>query len=87
MATDRKSDVYRTSPAGKFDVATEYNGAPMFGASHSPPPFQAAEEMRYPAASRNLAAAASGVMSRCGEPSISKPTMNFRIVAERRSGG
>ncbi len=33
------------------------------------------------------AAAASGVRSRWGEPSISKPTMNFRIVAERRSGG
>jgi hypothetical protein len=27
------------------------------------------------------------VRSRWGEPSISKPTMNFRIVAERRSGG
>ena len=33
------------------------------------------------------AAALSGVMSRCGMPSISNPTMNFRIVAERRSGG
>jgi hypothetical protein len=41
----------------------------------------------YPAASLKLAAAASGVRSRWGEPSISKPTMNFRIVAERRSGG
>jgi hypothetical protein len=39
------------------------------------------------AASRSRAAAASGVRSRCGEPSISKPTMNFLIVAERRSGG
>ncbi len=28
-----------------------------------------------------------GRMSRCGEPSISKPTMNFFTVAERRSGG
>ena len=42
---------------------------------------------RYPAASLNLAAAASGVRSRWGEPSISKPTMNFRMVAERSSGG
>jgi hypothetical protein len=41
----------------------------------------------YSAASLKLAAAASGVRSRWGEPSISKPTMNFRIVAERRSGG
>ena len=38
-------------------------------------------------ASRNRSAAASGARSRCGEPSISKPTMNFLIVAERRSGG
>src|SRR5580765_1977700 len=33
------------------------------------------------------AAASSGDKSRCGEPSISKPTMNLRIVAERSSGG
>ena len=33
------------------------------------------------------AAALSGVMSRCGMPSISNPTMNLRIVAERSSGG
>ena len=39
------------------------------------------------AASLKLAAAASGMRSRWGEPSISKPTMNFRIVAERKSGG
>jgi hypothetical protein len=38
-------------------------------------------------ASLSLAAAASGVRSLCGEPNISKPTMNFRIVAERKSGG
>jgi hypothetical protein len=38
-------------------------------------------------ASLSLAAAASGVRSLCGLPSISKPTMNFRIVAERKSGG
>jgi len=31
--------------------------------------------------------AGSGVMSRCGIPSSSKPTMNFRTAAERRSGG
>jgi hypothetical protein len=36
---------------------------------------------------RNLSAAISGVMSRCGIPSISKPTMNLRTVAERSSGG
>jgi len=36
---------------------------------------------------RNRWAAASGVMSRCGIPSISKPTMNLRTVAERSSGG
>jgi len=41
----------------------------------------------YPAVSLSRAAAASGVRSRCGEPSISKPTMNFLIVAERSSGG
>src|SRR5260370_27936559 len=52
-----------------------------------PNPFSAADESIYPAASLKLAAAASGVRSRWGEPSISKPTMNFRIVAERRSGG
>src|SRR5262245_37772163 len=33
------------------------------------------------------AAASSGVKSRCGDPSSSKPTMNFRTVADRRSGG
>ena len=36
---------------------------------------------------RRRSAALSGVMSRCGVPSISNPTMNFRIVAERKSGG
>src|SRR5690606_24788908 len=35
----------------------------------------------------SLAAACSGVMSRCGSASISKPTMNLRTVADRRSGG
>ena len=35
----------------------------------------------------SLSAALSGVMSRCGIPSISKPTMNLRTVAERSSGG
>jgi hypothetical protein len=33
------------------------------------------------------AAALSGVISRCGMSSISNPTINFRIVAERNSGG
>ena len=46
-----------------------------------------ARTFRYRAASRSRSAAASGVRSRCGEPSISKPTMNFLIVAERSSGG
>ena len=56
--------------------------APLIGAiGEANPP------TRYPAASLNLAAAASGVISRWGDPSISKPTMNFRMVAERRSGG
>ena len=36
---------------------------------------------------RKRSAASSGVMSRCGMPSISKPTMNLRTVAERSSGG
>jgi hypothetical protein len=40
-----------------------------------------------PHTSRKRAAAASAVISRCGDPSISNPTMNFRIVAERNSGG
>src|SRR5262245_22736349 len=40
-----------------------------------------------PPASRNRDAAASGVISRCGVPSISNPTMNFRIFAERNRGG
>src|SRR6516162_8501455 len=38
-------------------------------------------------ASRNRDAAASGVISRWGVPSISNPTMNFRTCAERSSGG
>src|SRR5580704_484157 len=36
---------------------------------------------------RNVAAAVSAVMSRCGDASISYPTMNFWTVAERSSGG
>ena len=36
---------------------------------------------------RNVSAADSGVISRCGEARSSKPTMNFRTVAERSSGG
>ena len=35
----------------------------------------------------SAAAAASGEMSRCGLASISYPTMNFRMDAERNSGG
>ena len=38
-------------------------------------------------ARRNVSAADSGVMSRCGPPSSSNPTMNLRIVAERSKGG
>jgi short chain dehydrogenase len=37
--------------------------------------------------SRSRAAAASGVMSLCRVPSISKPNINFRTVAERNNGG
>ena len=37
--------------------------------------------------SRNCPAAISGVMSRCGIPSISNPTRNLRTVAERSKGG
>jgi hypothetical protein len=36
---------------------------------------------------RSRSAAVSAVMSRCGIPSISNPTMNLRTVAERSSGG
>jgi hypothetical protein len=56
-----------------------------FGRTDAPHP--ALREKGQGAASRSRAAAASGVRSRCGEPSISNPTMNFLIVAERRSGG
>ena len=38
-------------------------------------------------ACRNVSAADSGVMSRCGPPSSSNPTMNLRIAAERSKGG
>jgi hypothetical protein len=38
-------------------------------------------------ACRNISAADSGVMSRCGPPSSSNPTMNLRIAAERSKGG
>ena len=37
--------------------------------------------------SRNRAAADSAVMSRCGVPNISNPTINLRTVADRSSGG
>ncbi len=37
--------------------------------------------------SRKRCAALSGVMSRCGWASSSKPTMNLRTVADRSSGG
>src|SRR5580704_4926320 len=36
--------------------------------------------------SRNFCAAYSGVISRCGDPSSSKPTINFRILADLRRG-
>jgi hypothetical protein len=36
---------------------------------------------------RSRSAAVSGVISRCGMPSISKPTMYLRTVAERSRGG
>ena len=36
---------------------------------------------------RKVSAAVSAVRSRCGEPSSSKPTINFRTLAERSSGG
>ena len=38
-------------------------------------------------AARSRRAASSGVISRCGMPSISKPTINLRTVAERSRGG
>jgi len=38
-------------------------------------------------ACRNVSAADSGVMSRCGPASSSNPTMNLRIDAERSKGG
>ena len=38
-------------------------------------------------AARSRSAAVSGVMSLCGMPNISKPTMNLRTVAERSNGG
>src|ERR1700689_4521170 len=59
-------------------------------AIHAPTPsqpFLIAGRRIHSSASRSRPAAASGVRSRWGEPSISKPTMNFLIVAERRSGG
>jgi hypothetical protein len=62
-------------------------GAPILPSPSKSGPLWRAEQAGYPAASLNLAAAVSGVRSRWGEPSISKPTMNFRTVAERRSGG
>ena len=41
----------------------------------------------FSAVSLSRSAAGSGVMSRCGEQSISYPTINFCVVAERSSGG
>jgi hypothetical protein len=38
-------------------------------------------------ARRNVSAADSGVMSRCGPPSSSNPTINLRIIADRSKGG
>ena len=46
-----------------------------------------ARHLSQVASDRNFSAASSGVISRCGFPSISNPTMNFRTVAERNSGG
>jgi hypothetical protein len=39
------------------------------------------------AANRKTSAADSGVISRCGPPSSSNPTINLRIVADRSKGG
>ena len=52
------------------------------GATPSSSPFK----LSYSKA-RSLAAADSGVMSRWGWPSISKPTLNLRTLAERSNGG
>ena len=41
----------------------------------------------YDITRRSVSAADSGVMSRCGEPSSSNPTMNLRMVADRSNGG
>ena len=38
-------------------------------------------------AARNRSAAVSGVRSRCGSASISKPTMNLRTLSDLNSGG
>ena len=38
-------------------------------------------------ARRNVSAADSGVMSRCGPPSSSNPAINLRIIADRSKGG
>src|ERR1700719_4161342 len=38
-------------------------------------------------ACRSTSAADSGVISRCGPPSSSNPTINFRMLADRSNGG
>ncbi len=51
-------------------------------------PYASAVDVKCSAATAlSLSAALSGVMSRCGIPNISKPTMNFLTVADLSSGG
>ncbi len=85
---DRLYDAYERIVGGasddEKDALFRTTGSSRYRGPMRPTP---ARQEGYSAASLNLAAAASGVRSLCGEPSISKPTMNFRIVAERKSGG
>jgi len=69
------SEVYR----GSDGLATPWNSAPDLRKS----PHHSALAHK----DRRRSAAVSAVMSRCGVPSISNPTMNFRTFAERSKGG
>ena len=71
---------------GEREQAEGEGGSAIYAPAPSRP-FLIRGRRTYSAACRSRSAAASGVRSRWGEPSISKPTMNFLTVAERRSGG
>ena len=74
-----------SSALEKWKMIEPGKGDDRFGCGQLQPAGRHSPQSSAKALSRS--AALSGVISRCGIPNISNPTMNFRMVADRNKGG